>query len=151
MNLGFATDCTTSGYTLYNEVTGNILISNQVKFDENLYPYRNSDMVWQHLHDITVVDVMSLDTGEYNWIHFTLEMDLSEFEKIHSGSLSDSYILRSILDPKLHMGVTREEFFKSLLNKRVEELLTGARVLGQGKMGSERRPPGTNHFFLKSS
>ncbi len=39
------------------------MISNQVRFDENLYPYLNSEMVSQHLNDITVVDVMSLDTG----------------------------------------------------------------------------------------
>ncbi len=47
-----------------------------------LYPYRNSEMVSQHLNDITVVDVMSLDTGNNEWIHFTPEIDLGEFEKI---------------------------------------------------------------------
>jgi hypothetical protein len=56
----------TSGYKLYIEETGKILISNQIKFDENLYPYRNCDMVSQHLYEIAVVDVMSLDTGEYD-------------------------------------------------------------------------------------
>ncbi len=65
VNLGFAANCNTSGYMLYIEGTGNILISNRDKFDENLYPYRNSVMVSQHLNDIMVVDVMSLDTGNY--------------------------------------------------------------------------------------
>jgi hypothetical protein len=100
VNLGFATDCNTRGYNgqynLYNEETGKILILNQVKFHENLYPYRNRYMVSQHLHDITAVDVMSLDMGEYNWIYFTQKINLGEFEKIHSGGSSDSYILRSI-------------------------------------------------------
>jgi hypothetical protein len=59
--------------------------------------------------------VMSLDTGDYEWIHFTPEIDLGGFEKIHSGWSSDSYILRSISDPRIHMGVKKEEFFKSLL------------------------------------
>jgi hypothetical protein len=71
---------------------------------------------------------MSLDTGGKNWIHFTQEIDLGGFEKFHSGCSSDSYILRLISDSKVHMEVKREEFFKSLLNKRVDELLTGARV-----------------------
>ena len=71
VNLGFTTDCITRGYKLYIEETGKILVSNQVKFDENLFSYRNRNMVLQHLHDITVVDVMSFDTGEYNWVHFT--------------------------------------------------------------------------------
>jgi hypothetical protein len=105
VNLGFAIDCNTSGYKLYIEGTGKILISNQVKFNENIYPYRNlnSEMVSQHLNDITVVtvvDVMSrsLDTGDYEWIHFTPAIDLGGFEKIHSGAWSDSYILRSTSD-----------------------------------------------------
>ncbi len=65
MNGGIATDCNrdTSVYKLYIEKTGKILISNQAQFDENLYPYRNRDMVLQHLHDMTeMMDVMSLDT-----------------------------------------------------------------------------------------
>ena len=65
-------------------------------------------MVSQHLNDITVVDVMSLDTGDYEWIHFTPEIDLGGFEKIHSGASSDSYILRSTSDPRIHMGVKKD-------------------------------------------
>jgi hypothetical protein len=35
VNLVFATDCNTSGYKVYIEETGKILISNKVKFDAN--------------------------------------------------------------------------------------------------------------------
>ena len=42
IHLGFATDCNTSGYTFLIEGTGKHLISNQAKFDENFFPYRNS-------------------------------------------------------------------------------------------------------------
>jgi hypothetical protein len=41
INLGWATDRNTSGYKLLVEATGKVVISNQVKFDESLYPYRN--------------------------------------------------------------------------------------------------------------
>ncbi len=51
VNLGFASDCNTSGYKLYIEGTGKIQISNQVRFDEYLYPYWNSEMVSQHLNE----------------------------------------------------------------------------------------------------
>jgi hypothetical protein len=64
VNLGFVTDCNSSGYKLYIEETGSILISKQVRSDENLYPDRNCDMVSHHLYDITVVHVISLDTGD---------------------------------------------------------------------------------------
>ncbi len=96
VNLGFATDCNTRGYKLFIEETGRILISNQVKFDESLYPSRNCDMVLQHFYEITEMDMMSLDTGEYKWITFTTEIDLSGSKKIHCGGSIDSYILRSI-------------------------------------------------------
>ncbi len=39
----------------------------------------NSEIVSQHLNDITGVDVMSLDTENYEWIHFTPEIDLGGF------------------------------------------------------------------------
>ncbi len=64
VNLGFATDFNISGYKLYIEETGKILISNQVKFDENLYPYRNRDMVSQHLHDITIKSLLNKRADE---------------------------------------------------------------------------------------
>ena len=56
-------------------------------------------------------------------------IDLNEFEKLHSGRSSDSYILRSMSDPDQYMGVKREDFFKSLLSKRTDELLFSSRPL----------------------
>jgi hypothetical protein len=41
INLGFATDNNTSEYKFYVESTLKIVISNQERFDENLYQYRN--------------------------------------------------------------------------------------------------------------
>ena len=47
INLRLATDCNTSGYTskLLVEETGKILISNEVRFDEGLFPRRNRQMI----------------------------------------------------------------------------------------------------------
>jgi hypothetical protein len=126
MSLGFANDCNTSGYKLYIEGTGKVLISNQVKFNENLYPYQNSEMVSQHLNDITVVDVMSLQeimTGSSS----------RQRQRLISGDLKrytlvDRVILTSCARHRTQgfiwelrrRGVKKEEFFKSLLNKRAE-------------------------------
>ena len=55
--------------------------------------------------------------------------DLNDFEKVHSSGSSGSYILWLLVDPDLYMGVKREDFFKSLLSKRTDELLFSARVL----------------------
>ncbi len=40
---------------------GKILMSNQVRFDENLYPYRNHIMVEQNLIDIAELDIVTAD------------------------------------------------------------------------------------------
>ncbi len=40
-------------------------------------------------------------------------------------------------DPKVHTGVKREEFLKSLLNKSADELLTRARIFA-ARMDEER-------------
>ncbi len=55
-------------------------------------------------------------------------MDMNEFEKVHSGGSSDSYILLSMSDPDLYMGIKREDFFKSMLSKQTDELLFSARA-----------------------
>jgi hypothetical protein len=51
--------------------------------------------------------------------------------------LKRSYILCFISDPRVQMAVKRDEFFKSLLNKRADELLTGARIF-VARMDEER-------------
>ncbi len=72
------------------------------------------------------MDVMSLDTGNITGSISHLRLISVDLRRSIQEA-SDSYILRSISDPKVHVGVKREEFFKSLLNKKhADELLTGA-------------------------
>ena len=59
INLGFTTDSNTSGYKLLIEGTKKIVILNQVKFDENVYQYRNHNMVEQNLSDIAELDIIT--------------------------------------------------------------------------------------------
>ncbi len=67
-------------------------------------------MVEQNLSDNAELDIVR-DTGEYEWIKYTPEVNLKEFEKVHSGGSSDPYILRSSTDPKVHMGVSTKTSF----------------------------------------
>jgi hypothetical protein len=62
INLGFTTDSNTSGYKLLIEGTKKMVILNQVKFDENLYPYRNSNMVEQNLSYIAELNIKTAET-----------------------------------------------------------------------------------------
>ena len=136
INLGWARDRNTSGYKLLVEATGKVVISNQVKFDESLYQYRNRVMIDKHIDDLMEVDILTPEPGQYQWIQYNADTDLNEFEKVHSGGSSDSYILRSIAHPNVCMRVKRDEFFQSLLAKRSDELLVNARAL-VARMGLE--------------
>ncbi len=86
INLGFTTDSNTSEYKLLIEGTNKMVILNQVKFDENLYLYRNHNMVKQNLSDIAELDIITLD---YEWIKFTPNINLKNFEKVHFWGSSD--------------------------------------------------------------
>ncbi len=79
--------------------------------------------------NITETDVVSLHRGDMKWVNYDSSIDLNVFEQVHSGGSSDSFILRSMSDPYLYMGIKRELFFKSLLSKRTDELLFSARAL----------------------
>ena len=102
--------------------------SNQGKFDELVYLYRNQNMIDKHIDDLSNIDVLTLDQGGITWVNYSEDMDLNQNEKVHSGGSSDSYILRSKLDPQMYMGIRREDFFKSLLHKRADDLLVKARA-----------------------
>ncbi len=51
LNLGLAADCNTRGYKFLIEETGKILISNQVRFDETFFLWRNQRMIDDHLSE----------------------------------------------------------------------------------------------------
>ena len=84
-----ATYCNTSGYKLLVEETGKILISNEVRFDEGLFPRRNRQMIDDHLTNLADIDVVRLDNGDMKWINYDALVDLNDFEKVHSGGSSD--------------------------------------------------------------
>ena len=81
----------------------------------------NRQMIDDHLTNLADIDVVRLDNGDMKWINYDSSVDLNDFEKVHSGGSSDSYILRSLADPNLYRGVRREDFFKSLLSKRTDK------------------------------
>ena len=92
-------------------------------------------MIDNHIDHITNLDVVTPEVepgpepGYYQFIQFDYSINLDDFEKIHSGGSSGSYILRSIAHPNICMWVEREDFFRSLLQRRSDQLLINARAL----------------------
>ena len=129
IHLGFASDSNMSAYKFYIPSTGQLMYSNQAKFDENFFPYRNKDMIENHLADDCNVDILSELQKDITWIEYNDQINLHDFEKVHVNTSSDQYTLRSINDPDTYMKMTRESFFAALLKQNSDEMLINARVL----------------------
>ena len=59
-------------------------------------------MVDAHLINIAelgMLDIVTLDRGEKKWVKYEPSINLNDYEKVHSRGSSDSFILRSIIDP----------------------------------------------------
>ena len=105
-------------------------------------------MVGEHLDDLMQFDILTPEPGQYQWIQFNEDINLNDFEKIHSGGSSDSYILQSLVHPNVCMRVKREDFFRSLLAKQSDELLINARAL-VARMGPELPEGGNGNCKVK--
>ncbi len=86
VNLGLATDCNTRGYKLLVEETCKILISNQVRFDETLFPspYSSKILVDAHLINIAklgMLDIVTGDQGETEWVKYEQSINLNDYKK----------------------------------------------------------------------
>jgi hypothetical protein len=95
--LGFASDCNMSAYTFYMPSTGQLMYSNQAKFDEELYPYRNQDMIEGMLADDHNVDILSQLQKDVKWIEYNDRINLHEFEKVHVSASADYYTWKSTI------------------------------------------------------
>jgi hypothetical protein len=129
IHLGLASDCNMSTYKFYAPSTGQIIYSNQAKYDEELYPYRNQDMIERTLADGHNVDILSQLQEDVTWIEYNDRINLHEFEKIHVSASADFYTLRSTIYPETYRQMSRESFFQALLKRNSDELLIEARAL----------------------
>ena len=136
IHLGFASDRNMSAYKFYIPSTGQLMYSNQAKFDEDFFPYRNKDMIEGQLADDLNVDILSQLQKDVKWIEYDDRTNLHDFEKVHVNTSADQYTLRSIISPDTYMKMTRESFFAALLKQNSDELLIKARAL-VAKMGEE--------------
>ena len=138
IQFGFASDSNMSAYKLYIPSTGQLMFSNQAKFDEDFFPYCNKDMIEGQLADDLNVDILSQLQKDVKWIdsEYDDHINLHDFEKVHVNTSADQYTLRSIISPDTFMKMTRESFFAALLKQNSDELLIKARAL-VAKMAEE--------------
>jgi hypothetical protein len=128
IHIGFASDCNMSAYKFYIPSSRKCIVSNQARFDEESFPYRNQDMIRGKLDEDNNLEILSVDKLPTRCIEFTQEINLDQYEKLHVGN-GEHYILRSKTEQDVYMKVSREAFFQSLLQRNSNELLSKARGL----------------------
>ena len=65
--------------------TGQLVYTNQAKIDEELFPYRNKEMIEGRLAEDGDMNIQSQEIPEVKWIQYTPDIDLMAFEKVHTG------------------------------------------------------------------
>jgi len=58
IHLGFASDCNMSAYKFYIPSSGKCIVSNQARFDEESFPYRNQDMIRGKLDEDNNIEIL---------------------------------------------------------------------------------------------
>ena len=69
-----------SAYKFYIPSTGKPIHSNQAKFDGDMYPYRNQEMIAGKLAEDNNVDILSELKKDVKWIEYGETINLNEFE-----------------------------------------------------------------------
>ena len=115
INLGFASDLNTSAYKVYVEKTGQILTSNQLEFDEGLFPYRKEEMISRLDEGDSEIDILYKASTPIRWLTYTSDLHLATFKKVHMGS-DRLLILQAPNDPAAYLKIDQETFFRNLLS-----------------------------------
>ena len=94
INLGFASDSNSSGYVIYVPESKKVYISNQVRFDESVYPYRKQSMVDKHVAD-NMVDILS-EISPRTWEDYDKRKPRKYYKEVHYDSRTDELILQVV-------------------------------------------------------
>ena len=117
INLGFATDLSTSGYKLFIPETGKILVSNQVKFDERFFPYRKQKVLDQDKQD-EITNILHRVPSTSTWIPYDKSLPPNMYEKVHYDSQSDVLILRLTNSKDTYSKTTHLQYLKDILDRQ---------------------------------
>ena len=113
INLGFATDCNTSGYMIYFPDTGKTLISNQVRFNELEYPLRKESIIDKHVESIST-DILRVESAK-KWVDYDPTHAQGPYKTIHHDSVSDELILELTRKPGTYISTTQCDYFQDML------------------------------------
>ncbi len=86
VNLGFASDSNTSAYNLYIPLTRQIIVINQVVFDDSSFPYPKEEFIQQLDGGDDKLIILYKASSPSKWLKYHPSMSMIKFTKVHVGS-----------------------------------------------------------------
>ena len=133
INLGFATDSNTSAYVIFIPESRRVIISNQVRFEENVFPYRKQSVVDQYAKDMHCVstDILGESTTK-KWESYDKDKPSEYYKIVHSDVRTDELILQIVSKNDTYARTTQYEFMTDALNRQ-KAYLAAVKVLDFSK------------------
>ena len=114
IHLGFATDSNTSGYVIYIPATKKIILSNQVRFDELLFPYRKSEIVDKFVEEEATRSLKTSSTKTY--VPYDPNHKQGPYKTVHYDFDSDELTLELVKQPGTYVQTHQSVYLNDLLN-----------------------------------
>jgi hypothetical protein len=97
INLSFATDHNMSAYKFYMLDTNKLLLSNQGRFDETLFPFRTESIIAQDKEDHLTNILRRVPSGA-TWVAYDKTLPPNSYEVLQHDPASDVPIMRLVND-----------------------------------------------------
>jgi hypothetical protein len=114
INLGFATDHSMSAYKFYILDTKKLLLSNQGRFEETLFPVRTESIIEQDKEDHLTIILRRVLSGA-TWVANDKTLQPNSYEVVQHDSASDVLIMRLVNETDTYTKTTQMQRFQDLL------------------------------------
>ena len=118
--MGFASDDNTSAWKLYDPEKNKFYTSNQVKFNERVFPFRTEAMLNKYAAG-GENDIFSYATRA-NWIDYDKDASYNSYSTVKYYPGNDEVILRCIGKDNTFCRTTQTQYLKDILNKQYATL-----------------------------
>ena len=151
INLGFASDMNTSAYKILIPSTGQVFASNQIVFDESVFPYRKEELIKKMDEGDEEIDILFKASSPITWLKYDPSVPLTKWTKVHMGS-DKNLVLRSPTEDNTFLRISRDAYFENLLETSsvrekarsvtaIKDDMTRTKVKGLPDSIDPNRPP----------
>ena len=109
--LGFATDHNMSAYKFFIPEGRKLMLCNQARFDELLFPIRKQSIIEQDKDDRRT-NTLTRDATGSKWVPYDTLLATSAYEKVHYDTVSDVLVLRLKGQANTFTKVTQMQYFQ---------------------------------------